>query len=76
MQLKAINEDLRDVEDHEATKSLDLFGQERHRKRVWVRREQDIPRWTIDLTTKLRKGTEVTEGMAPLLLEAFGTEPI
>ena len=70
---RAINErDSRVVEDHEATKSLDSFVLERHRKREWVRRGQDIPRWTIDLTTKPRKGTEAAERMAPLLLETFG----
>ena len=68
--------DLQVVEDHEATKSLDSFEPERHQKRVWVRRGQDIPRWTIDLTTKPRKGIEATERMAPWLLEALGTEPI
>jgi hypothetical protein len=68
--------DLRVVEDHEATKSLDSFVLERLQKRVWVHRGQDIPRWTIDLTMKPRKGTEATERMVPLLLEALGTEPI
>jgi hypothetical protein len=66
--------DLRVVEDHEATKSLDSFVLERHRKLVWVRRGQGIPKWTIDLLTKPRKETEVTERMGPLLLEAFATE--
>ena len=68
--------DLRVVEDHEATKSLDSFVPERDRKPVWVRRGQDIPRWTIGLTTKPRKGAEATERMVPLLLEALRTEPI
>lgn len=76
MQLKAINEDLPDVEDHEATKSLDSFVLERRQKRVWVHRGQDIPKWTINLTAKPRKGTEATERMAPLSLEALGTKPI
>ena len=69
----AINGDLRVVEDREATKSLDLFVPEKHRKRVWVRKGQDIPRWTIDLTTKPRKETEAMEQMGPLLLGAWGT---
>ena len=67
---------LRVVEDREATKSPDSFVLETRQKRVWVRRGQDIPRWTIDLTTKPRKGTEAKERMVPLLLEALGNEPI